>query len=227
MKGQLLASTLSLLICSLYVGQPAQAMDSICPPTSAGFSLKQNYAGDPQTMMNAVGATLKALSIPMVSTQNQEVTTDKLQVPIVGSPDSKGQVTSTRIRFKIAAGQRNGQTRVSILTTIDTASAPAGTLPTDWHDVTLFHAPTAVACNHWLYEALDNTLNGRPPTQTAQEQLAHLGGATPASATPIAGVQSKSQTGAASKFDGGLGSSGDIGGGGKQNSAAPSPAGNH
>jgi hypothetical protein len=214
-----IASSLSLLILGLYVCQPASAAQDICPAASAGFSPKLFYPADTQTVANALGNTLRALAIPVASAENSHIVTDNLAGP---TSDTNGQVTSSRYRFDIHLIQMSGKTHISIATLLETASGPAGGPPGSWHNVTLLHIPSSLVCNKWLSEAFEHTFNGQPAVLTAQTTSASAGSTAGATgAAPVLGVQLKQQAApASSQFDGGLGSSGDIGAG-----ASPASAG--
>jgi hypothetical protein len=215
---------LSFLIFGVYLYQGAYAEPASFPQASPGYSAKKFYTLDQATLVTALGNTLKALSIPVVSVQNNTITTDYMEGPTTNS----GLLSKhTRYKYEIhILPPLFGHVLVNIGATIEASSGPPTGPFGPWQNVTLFSLPSSLMVRDYLSEAFEATLNGGQVHASAQQQTlsassaapAGAGSATSGSAAPLGSPLLTGGSGGSSNFDGGLGASGDVGGG--TNSAA-------
>jgi hypothetical protein len=217
-----LTISLSALIFGLYCWQGANAEPASFPQASPGYSAKKFYTADTATLLTALGNTLKALSIPVASIQNNTITTDYVEGPTTNSVLVSNQISHTRYKYEIhILPPLFGHSLVTIGAIIEASSGPPNGPFGPWLNVTVFSHPVSVMVKDYLSEAFETTLNGGQVRANAQPATLTAGSPAPANAASPAPMGNPLLTGGSggnSNFDGGLGASGDVGGG--SNSAA-------
>lgn len=151
-----LASVLLLFLsgCSTAPGGPS------LPKASAGFVVKQSYAGGQEKLWDATLLTLEKNRIGVATSDKGSGTlqTDYLEAPtkLVGM----GLLAAHHFRYKYSVSvrpQADGTSRLSVLAKVETYMSSADG-STQWTDIGSANGPVLKNLEAWLYEQIEKEL---------------------------------------------------------------------